>query len=169
MSLHDDLLEQALQLARMDRRRPKQVNLRRAVSSGYYALFHLLTTEASGLYVTDRRRLAQIVRTYNHTEMKKVSTFFANNKLPRAIQPAVGAYVTPPRLQNVAQAFIDLQEARHEADYNLSHELTRGQALALVRRVQQAFEDWNQVRKTDDARLYLACLLLWKRWDEEPR
>jgi hypothetical protein len=43
MSLHADLLEQAGNLARLDPTRPKQVNLRRAVSSAYYALFHLLT------------------------------------------------------------------------------------------------------------------------------
>ena len=50
MSLHADLLEQAEQLAQLDPRRPKQANLRRAVSSAYYALFHLLTWEASALY-----------------------------------------------------------------------------------------------------------------------
>ncbi len=42
MSLHADLLDPAEQLAQLDPRRPKQANLRRAVSSAYYALFHLL-------------------------------------------------------------------------------------------------------------------------------
>ncbi len=169
MSLHDDLLEQALLLASLDPRRPKQVNLRRAISSAYYALFHLLTAEASGMYATDAGLLAQIVRTYNHGEMKRVSMYFANNRLPRALQPASGVYATPPELKNVAQTFVDLQEARHDADYNLAHQVTRGGTLALVQRIQQAFADWNQVKRMDDGRVYLACLLLWKRWDEEPR
>ena len=43
MSLPEDLLEQAVHLATLDARRPKQANLRRAVSTAYYALFHLLT------------------------------------------------------------------------------------------------------------------------------
>src|SRR5208337_2257920 len=51
MSLHAELLDQAEQLAQLDPRRPKQANLRRAVSSAYYALFHLLAWEASALYV----------------------------------------------------------------------------------------------------------------------
>jgi hypothetical protein len=40
MSLHADLLEQAEHLAQLDPTRPKQANLRRAVSSAYYALIH---------------------------------------------------------------------------------------------------------------------------------
>jgi hypothetical protein len=169
VSLHDDLLEQAEQLARLDPRRPKQVNLRRAISASYYALFHLLTTEAAGMYVADFGLAARITRTHTHSEMKKVSTLFANDKLPKAIQPTTAPYTTPAPLKNVAQTFVDLQEARHEADYNLATTMSRHTTLTLVQRTRQAFTDWEGVKKTDAARLYLACLLLWKRWDEEPR
>ncbi|GAB4215496.1 MAG: hypothetical protein OHK0013_41130 [Sandaracinaceae bacterium] len=48
MALHDDLLAQAARLARTDKNRPKQANLRRAASAAYYALFHLLITRARG-------------------------------------------------------------------------------------------------------------------------
>ena len=71
MSLHGDLLEQAVHLAQVDTRRPKQANLRRAVSSAYYALFHLLAAEASSLYVKDAGLASRINRTLNHAEMKK--------------------------------------------------------------------------------------------------
>ena len=46
MAYHDDLLRQALQLVRKEPRNPKQASLRRAVSTAYYALFHLLISEA---------------------------------------------------------------------------------------------------------------------------
>ena len=47
MTRHSErLLSQALHLARRDRFRPEQVNLRRAVSSAYYALFHALVGAA---------------------------------------------------------------------------------------------------------------------------
>jgi hypothetical protein len=169
MSLHEDLLEHAFQLARLDPRRPKQVNLRRAVSASYYALFHLLTTEASRLYANDFELHARLNRTYNHVEMRKVSTFFANSKVPKALQPLTGGYVTPAELQNVADLFVKLQQARHEADYDLLRDFSRGEALLHAERARDAFADWEKVKKTDDARLYLACFLLWKRWDEEPR
>jgi hypothetical protein len=46
MSLHEDLLDQAVRLATLDAKKPKQANLRRAVSSTYYGVFHLLVDEA---------------------------------------------------------------------------------------------------------------------------
>jgi len=46
MSLHYDLLEQAQHLANRERKQPRQASLRRAISSAYYALFHLLISEA---------------------------------------------------------------------------------------------------------------------------
>ncbi len=73
----------------------------------------------------------------------------------------------PPTLMNVAKTFVDLQEARHEADYNLSKSFTRQEALAIVRRVEQAFVDWSGIRQDDFARTYLGCFLLWDKWDKE--
>ena len=48
MSLQQDLLRQARDLATKEPRRPSQASLRRAVSAAYYALFHLLVDEAIG-------------------------------------------------------------------------------------------------------------------------
>ena len=46
--LHDELLKQARELTTLDARRPRQANLRRAISSAYYALFHLLLHDDLG-------------------------------------------------------------------------------------------------------------------------
>ncbi len=62
--LHDDLLALALKTFELDSGpgRPKQANLRRAVSTAYYALFHLLVHDATasltlgGADVTKHRR-----------------------------------------------------------------------------------------------------------------
>ena len=169
MSLHVDLLEQAQHLAQLDPRRPKQANLRRAVSSAYYALFHLLTSEASALYAAEFGLAARINRTLNHAEMKKASSMFANDKLPKGVQAPGGGYITPREVKAVANAFVSLQQARHEADYDLSRTFSRNEALLFVQTARDAFYAWEGVRKTDDARLYLACFHLWKRWDEDPR
>ena len=169
MSLHVDLLQQAHRLATLDPRRPKQVNLRRAVSSAYYALFHLLTFEAARLYASDFGFQSRITRTYNHAEMKKVATFFAVGKLPKSLQPVQGSFSIRKELQNVANQFVTLQQARHEADYDLTTSYSRKDVIEQIEWTQQVFDDWNAVRKTDETRLFLACFLLWKRWDEEPR
>ena len=132
MNLHDDLLDQAQQLARWDPRRPKQVNLRRAVSSAYYALFHLLSSGTSALYAIEPDLAARINRTLNHGDMKKSSTMIGNDKLPRAVQSPRGSYTTPADLKTVANTFVKLQEARHEADYDLSRTFRRQEVLAYV-------------------------------------
>jgi hypothetical protein len=169
MSLHDDLLIQAQRLAQWDPRRPKQVNLRRAVSSAYYALFHLLSSETSALFAVEPGLAARINRTLNHADMKKASAMIGNAKLPKAVQSPRGGYTTPADLKTVANTFVKLQEARHEADYDLSRVFRRQEVLDHVQAARQAFEAWERIRKTDDARLYLASFLLWKRWDEDPR
>jgi uncharacterized protein (UPF0332 family) len=169
MSFHADLLDQAEHLARLDPRRPKQVNLRRAISSAYYALFHLLAAEASSLYAAEPEIASRISRTLNHGEMKKTSLMIANGKLPRAIQLPSGGYSAPADLKVVAKTFVSLQEARHEADYDVSRIVKRQEVLESVESARQAFGAWERIRKTDDARFYLACFHLWKRWDEEPR
>ena len=47
MGLAEDLLRQADHLAAYERLNPSQASLRRAVSTAYYALFHLLIGEAA--------------------------------------------------------------------------------------------------------------------------
>jgi hypothetical protein len=169
MSLHDDLLEQTVHLATIDARRPKQANLRRAVSASYYALFHLLTSAASALYAADLGLASRINRTHNHIDMKKASSMIANDKLPKGVQPPGGGYTSPADLKIVANAFVTLQQARHEADYDLARTFRRQETLAFIQTAHFAFAVWEKVKKDDYARLYLGCFLLWKRWDEDPR
>ena len=71
--MHDDLLEQAEQLAQIDSRRPKQANLRRAVSSIFYAAFHFLVEE-SCCVIMGRQHAQQgyrfvLARAFTHTTM----------------------------------------------------------------------------------------------------
>jgi len=99
---------------------------------------------------------ARINRTHNHGEMKKASSMIANDKLPKAVQPSGRGYTTPLDLKSVANAFVRLQQARHEADYDLSRTFRKQEALAFVKLARQAFEAWGRVRRTDDARVYLA-------------
>jgi hypothetical protein len=47
MPYSDHLPEQAKHLANREKKKPRQASLRRAVSTGYYALFHLLIHEAT--------------------------------------------------------------------------------------------------------------------------
>src|SRR5712664_67396 len=73
MAFPDDLLEQAQHLAQREPKRPKQASLRRAVSTAYYALFHLLITETTKNWKRPAERFT-LARMFEHTLMGKVCT-----------------------------------------------------------------------------------------------
>ncbi len=167
MSLHGDLLQQAHLLATHEPRRPKQSSLRRAISSSYYALFHLLVHEAVSLLVVgaDRKSLRNsLSRAFVHGQMKEVAQQFAGTKGPSPkVLPALNGAGLPPELKSVASTFVDVQQARHEADYDVSHDFTRKECMDLVSRVQVAFSDWNKVRRTLPADVFLVAMLAQKQ------
>src|ERR1035438_5650076 len=67
MAFAEDLLEQAYHLARRERTKPRQASLRRAISTAYYALFHLLIREATGNWKRDVQR-ARLARTFEQVD-----------------------------------------------------------------------------------------------------
>lgn len=164
MSLHDDLLEQAFSLANTGQGRPKQASLRRAVSTAYYALFHLLVSESSRMVVTGTPELQNLVgRAYQHNKMKDASQAFSMNTPPQHLQ-SVCSNILSPDLQVVAGTFVSLQEERHEADYNTNQRFKKNDVLLLLEKTRIAFASWEKVRKNADTKVYLMSLLLGRKW-----
>jgi hypothetical protein len=176
-----DLLAQARHLATKDVGTPEQASLRRAVSTAYYALFHLLVSEASALLASGDSKLQHLVaRAFEHGDMHKAcSTFASGGVLPALVDAHYGSVTLPPELKAVAQAFVDLQGARHDADYATHRGWTRTEALTEVERAEKAFESWGVLSPTgtgrsavarslagperEMVRLFLAWLVLQKR------
>jgi hypothetical protein len=155
--LPEELLEQAKFLLTLP---PSQANLRRAVSTAYYALFHLLV-RATVLKWNEPLHQARIARIFEHERMKKVSG---------ATIKSIGADIDPvdsnsiegisrTELTKVAQSFIILQQARHDADYNLEKPLDPAHAMARVNRANAAFVSWEMTRNSEVAKEYLFSLL----------
>lgn len=143
------LLEQARKLATAEKGRPRQVSLRRAVSSAYYSLFHLLVRDTARSLVpkSDQQLRLLLPRAFIHEEMATACrTFAAGGTLPAVIQQVYRALTVPPKLRAVAQAFVDLQKARHDADYATHLPWTRTMALTEVERAEQASKDWDAIR-----------------------
>lgn len=166
MALHSDLLAQARHLASKEPQRPKQASLRRAASSAYYALFHFLIGKSTRLIVsgggTDRQVLRNAVsRAFKHAHMASVSRAFSgpNNNAWKALFPGP----VPSDLVTVASTFADLQQARHEADYDLTRDFTRAEVLGLITRVQYAMNVWPNIADAPMTRAYLLGLVLTTR------
>lgn len=113
MPFANDLLEQARHLASREPKRPKQASLRRAVSSAYYALFHLQTTAAVSKWKPYRQRSA-LARAFDHSVMYQAckKTNDKNFAIPNAANVR--------HLKRLANIFMQLQQQRHAADYDNS-------------------------------------------------
>jgi hypothetical protein len=154
VAYHDELLQQAKDL--LHRNNPTQADLRRSVSSACYALFHLLIFEACANWSNNISRPG-LARMFEHGVMKKVS-----NKVGR-MPCAEENPVVVDRLRSFARLFIQLQEQRHEADYNVKDAWTLSQSLEEMIDANRAFEIWQEIRTEKIAQDYLVSLLIRPR------
>ena len=156
-SLPEQLIEQAGLLLRNSP--SNEASVRRGVSAAYYALFHLLVRDAvaSWKYAEHHARLA---RAFDHRRMKEASTAMlketGNDQNPVA---ADSARIVRFKLSIVAQAFVDLQQARHKADYDISGPFNPLEAAVSVAQAQLALLNWAEVRDEPIAQDYLYSLL----------
>ncbi len=170
MSLHRDLLVQARQLATHEPRRPRQASLRRAVSAAYYALFHLLIDAASREIVAGQGHdeLRHLVgRAFGHADMKKACQAFVRWNPGAPPQPLGQLIRSQPdeRIIRVADAFVELQQARHEADYDLSRRFARTDVLSLVGLAEHAASGFRTMHRAEDQRrVFLLNLAFHGRW-----
>jgi hypothetical protein len=170
MPLQDELLSQARMLASLDGASrpisvPLQANLRRAVSSAYYAVFHLFISESVGLLLREGppNLAARVSRSFSHSEMSKVCGWFAKQQPTDQLRNLVPGAISA-QLQSVATIFVQLQEARHRADYDIQFSLDRQIALAWVEQAEKLLLTWNSVRGAADSRVFLAALAFGSRW-----
>lgn len=127
--IYDDLLELADHLARRESRRPKQISLRRATSTAYYAVFHALAylcaKELVG-WTKDWKFVTPIYRALDHSTAKKL---FDRSR------ETYGEDVA-----QIGRAFILLQQERNNADYHPEFSSTRQETLELIRLARDAVQ-----------------------------
>jgi hypothetical protein len=119
----EHLFEQAYRLAAGSTTgRPRQVDLRRAISSAYYGLFHFvlasLADEFVGINQRASNRYALVYRSVDHRTLKDLC-IEAKKRNPS------GRYLRylPPggfgaEIQEFSVFAVELQERRHSADYD---------------------------------------------------
>jgi hypothetical protein len=174
MSFPLDLLEQAEHLSKREPKRPRQASLRRSISTAYYALFHLLTSDATAILGRDMTIAARqgLARSFDHNEMKRACNFFSSataptkEKAPRQLAPTLAAPVSTD-LQTVALAFIRLQEARHDADYDLNRAWNRFTVQQHLVLAKGAFAAWGRLKKSHEANVFAIALVAPKLLDKE--
>src|SRR5467141_3575239 len=127
MAYADDLLEQARHLANRERKNPRQASLRRAVSTAYYALFHLLIHEAT----LNWRRVDQRPLLADSLSMEKCG-------LHRESRPTIST---------LSSRLIRRRDPNSTPQSDNATTWTRTEVITLIELVDSAFKSWNAIRE----------------------
>jgi uncharacterized protein (UPF0332 family) len=157
MGIAEDLLTLAGRLANPAPEDPQQASFRRSISTAYYALFHLLVQEATQSWNGSSSARVGLERKFEHKTMKDVSNTVLRSSWRGWSIPSP---VAPAELQTVAKVFVDLQEARQQADYDNARTWKSTDVLAIVSNAETAFANWAKIRTHPAANEYLLSLLI---------
>ena len=160
MAFADDLLALARDIANLPSETRRQANLRRAVSTAYYALFHLLISEATLNWARPELR-PMLGRLFDHGPMYSTSvTKEAElNAYFKGDPPEGPERTVAQHLLTVTIAFVQAQQRRVDADYNMGREVTETETLTQIESVTEAFKSWNIIRDEATAQAYLLSML----------
>jgi hypothetical protein len=160
MAYADDLLALAQDVANLHPDEAHQPSLRRALSTAYYALFHLLIADAIA-NCSDPEFRATLARVFDHGPMKQASEKKVSeiNAYFERSPPEGPERTVKFHLHNVAETFSQSQHNRNEADYNLIREWQPTQVSLLIEAAADAFKSWNLIREEPEARTYLISML----------
>lgn len=160
MDLIDDFFSHAARLAAPGKPSDTdQIDLRRAVSAAYYAVFHLLTMTAAESWAVGRER-HRFARLFEPGRLRTASL-----ALPGKLKERLGDNASPDdqktadTLAAIAKDFVALQQDRNSADYDNSRVWSYTEVENVILRAHDLYVGWNTVSKTPLAESYLLDLL----------
>jgi uncharacterized protein (UPF0332 family) len=148
VGLADELLEDAQYLAEKGIAENRSSCMRRAVSTAYYAVFHLLVEEFVGHWPFAHQR-ARLARMFDHNKMRNAPFAPINSKNPTATETA---------LVDIRIAFGQLQADRHRADYDISWQIVATDVEYAITRAQDTFIKRRSTRTEEVAQNYLLSM-----------
>jgi hypothetical protein len=145
-----------------------EADLRRGISTAYYAVFHMLINEVTSSFVIASAFRSRVARALQHGPMKGVCVRYN----PEKPNKKSGNYETveadgfpaqtlTPELRKVAEAFVQLHAAREEADYDGGTTVQPTAAATAVQWAEDAFQAWI-IAQTDPSSNTFLQELFWK-------
>ena len=134
------------------RGRPREVNLRRAVSTTYYALFHCLADCCANMLAgnaqDNRNRPAwrQTYRALQHTTARRRCRRDTINRFPSAIR-------------NFAKIFVSMQTKRHSADYDPDATFLKSDVIQYIEEADDAIMRFFEAPRNDRRAFAIYVLL----------
>jgi uncharacterized protein (UPF0332 family) len=150
--LADDLLEDARDLAAKGDAQSRKSCMRRAISTAYYAVFHLLIEDFVRHWEIEDQR-ARLARMFTHQKMRDASFKSKDKDSPTSVEVA---------LTDVITWFGQLQGDRHRADYDVGWNIVRTDVNAAITQAEAIFEKWRSIRDEEVSRNYLLSMFSGK-------
>jgi len=150
----EHLFEQADRLVSPSTGRPRQADVRRAISAAYYGIFHAMISMAVDQFVgstnRDKSHYALADRSVSHTRLREVCNEVQKPTPSSRYRPYVPPTGFGAHLIAVAEAIVELQEKRHSADYDVAIRVSRSDAevaIAAARAVLKRFDQANAAER----------------------
>ena len=148
MGLADDFLEDARSLADSSVLYNRQTLMRRAISTAYYAAFHLFVEDFVEHWDFEDQR-ARLGRMFNHGPMRNAVFAPKDKRNPTAVEQ---------ELLDVITAFGQLQKDRQRADYDGGWRLVETDVRDSKRLAEDVFAKWRKIKGEDIARHHLLSM-----------
>lgn len=88
---------------------------------------------------------------------------FAGGTLKKGVSKGLPVgFKIPVEIRDLAATFVDLQDQRHLADYDLTERFKRSDVFALITRVKRAAAEFQSLEASNEKQFFLACLWAWK-------
>jgi uncharacterized protein (UPF0332 family) len=160
VGIAEELLALAGYLATSSNPAFEQASFRRSVSTAYYSLFHLLINGSAQRWNGSAEARLGLERAFKHSNMKEISEAVWKGSWKSWGAPQL---VVPAELKQLANAFVVLQEARHQADYDNTKLWTSTEVDSRLNQARAAFQNWQNIQTDPAAHEYLLALLIGKK------
>ena len=132
----EHLFEQADKLIAPPVGRPRQADVRRAISSAYYGIFHAVITKAVDQFVgvtnRDKAHYGLAYRSVSHSRLREVCSGIQRSTPPGKYKPYVPIGGFGSDIIALADTIEALQEKRHSADYDVMIRTNRSDAVLAI-------------------------------------
>lgn len=158
----DHLFEQATKLITIQAGSPRQVDIRRAISASYYAMFHAIIAAAADQFIgvtnRDTSRYGLVYRSVSHAWLRDLCREVQKPTLSNRFKPHAPGNGFGPNIAAFAKAFVELQEKRHAADYDVMVRMNKSDAILATNTARAALRRFEKASKARRV-AYLSVLL----------
>jgi uncharacterized protein (UPF0332 family) len=146
VGLADEFLDDARDLATRSYGNHRPSHMRRAISTAYYAVFHLFVEDFVEHWEFEDQR-ARLGRMFNHGPMKNAAYQKKGDPTP-----------LEKDLIDVAKSFAQIQQDRHRADYDSGWKLVETDVRDSVTLAEEVFVKWRRIKGEAIARHHLLSM-----------